>query len=201
MDPDLLRVLVPLGIFAFWALTKLSERGPKPVEPPPRLPPPVPNAGPRNSGPITRSSAPPMRFGGSEPARRIVVAGEDEIVILSDARPQKPGPSPRKPGPRQKSKQPKPKPAPESATKSMLGVGDINQMVSRQIQESMSIKPMRLVDLHDSMPAAVAADPNSARAPERLSSLVATMRTPGKLRDALILNEILQPPLSRRKRR
>ena len=206
-----MKLLVPLLLLAFWGLKQVLERetppanrgaGPRPggPRPPEGL---AARERPRDAG-LQWSGPPPRRPGpGSGPG--IVVrgqpAGDDEIIILrpdsvlpqrlagrqslgrKPQRPSKPGLTPRgaepsKPGP--------------------LG-GQISQTVDQTLGLQSGMGPVdQRGAQHSSVRSQVSANPTPSPTADALSK---ALRSPERIREAFLLNELLQPPLALRKRR
>lgn len=204
MDPELLRILVPLGIFAFWAITKLSERGVKPLEPRgPNLP--QPRAQDSLEALLRRQNAeaaerqrqqPPMRWSNQSNASH----RDDDIVILSETRSSKP--APRRAGRTRGGAQAKlqAQSQPNRALKPALG-GDISQTVAQNINESLALKPMTLSGMNISTSTQQAAARVNHGENDHILGVREALMDPKRIREAIVLNEILRPPVSRRRGR
>jgi hypothetical protein len=195
----LIKLIIPAIVLIGWAINQVSNREapapprrPFPPGPPPPpgggLPPaPMPGerAGPRE---VIWTEAPPP------PPRRELPAGPDEILILgTETRPVKPPPpSPGRPSVSPRSRSPRrPRaaqpPRPELSRPRPGLAGDLARGP-------------------DTLPAAP--EPPAARSPDRLTApaldpaqLRAAIASPARIREAIVLNELLQPPLSVRRAR
>lgn len=209
MDLDtLLKAIVPLAFLAIWALTAvfnkdgsaLPARGqaaPNPYGPRPPVPPRV--AGPPDRQPPLRWSPQNVAPGPPRPG-----GGDDDIVILESSRPSRHAPA-RNLTPRRLRPKPAPvvaaKPAPIVPTK--LGLGNVSQTVNQQLATPLAIEPLTAhlpgvtVRPLASGPAKAVdhiGDPTS-----RAMSVAAALTDPRRLREAILVNELLQPPLALRR--
>jgi hypothetical protein len=199
----LLKAVVPLAFLAIWALTALFNREgnslpartagpPNPYGPRPGIPPRV--AGATDRPPALRwgpqSVAPPTPRAG----------GDDDIVILEGPRLTRsvvPRPARRirpKPTPAVA-----PKPAPIISTR--IGMGNVTQSVNQQIVAPLTIEPLTSqVSATITSPAVtMAAKPvDLARTPLSSLGLVRSLTEPQRLREAIVISEILRPPLALR---
>jgi hypothetical protein len=94
-----------------------------------------------------------------------------------------------------------PKPAPIVTTR--IGLGNVNQSVNQQITRPLAIEPLTapLASATARPVASTASRPVDLGAPPITpGSLAASLVDPRRLREALVLNEILQPPLALRGR-
>lgn len=222
---ELLKLVIPAIFLIVWAVGQLLNReAAKPPRPPrPRAAgglPPRPDLAPRPRE-APRLPEPTMRWGDQEeskppsiPARpllepRRTVGDPDEIVILgSETGP--PRAAPHRPAARGSSR---PRPAPgakrsRKVTEPSLRVEPL-QASSKNLATvagltSGAIRPMDVADtagpLGASMPAESVRAIGSASGP-KVQRLRTALATPERIRDALILNEVLGPPVSRRPRR
>lgn len=211
MDLEILwKAIVPLSFLAIWALTALFNREPKavpnrpasgqsplgprpvpprPVEAIPRQPPPIRWA-PQGTAPASG------RLSGPSPG------GDDDIVILETSRPVRPAGRAAGASKRPKAKsQPGPKPTPPAPPRS--GFEGVSQSVNQTIATSLTIAPLSQGETPSSSRpvAATSASPHeSTLLGGRTLSIIAALRDPAKIREAFLINEILQPPLALRKR-
>ena len=203
-----LRVMMTLGFFAIWFITELFNRNAKKQasqKAAPRYTPRPPAASPRNEGPTMRwggggggggagGRTPPAPLPGTT---RKVVLGEDDILIVSNENDRAPR-SPfrqvsRKPS---KSRQPQPqKKVENTATKPKLG--GVSQSVSQQISKSLDIKPLETGPSATSRPAKLVS-PVGLATTGLGDAIAAQLRDPARLREAFILNEVLQKPVAMR---
>ena len=210
-----LRAIVPLSFMVFWALSSLFNRDGKPKPPAQRMPnlPPRPAGGVRPAPPTQRWGTPGQQpspapaLPATRPARP---AGDDGIVILSsETRPPREGigrssvnlaskrPSKGKPVVPQRKAEPTP------ARPGLAGVSqNVNQHLANATIEMAPLSGMpsvataTAVDL--GMTAGRAAD-SSITGPR--SAVAWSLADPIRLREAFVINEILQPPVSMRNRR
>jgi hypothetical protein len=208
MDLDSLwKVIVPLAFLAIWALTALFNRDAKPL--PTRVPgSPSPYA-PRPQ-PLTRTTvverSPTLRWspqGTATPARR---GNDDDIVILDSPRQQPQRTAPARGVPSTRRTRPKPaapaKPA-ASALQPNLGHTSINQTVNQQISVPLNIEPLTTSSAPSTSIAPVAASAPKGEEGgtfRRSMSVAALINSPEKIREAILVSEILQPPLALRHR-
>ena len=196
---DLVQYLVPFSFLAIWAITSLMNRESKPV--PTRMP-----RAPQVGG---RPGDPTMRWGGSSGTtpRRVNVGREDDIIILSDDEPRP-------------ARTARPRTQPASTTRRTARtkpglaatrkldtpvasplVSGVNQGVNQQLATTIDLQPLTTTDRNL---ASVASRPNppSAKAPDlvSVSKLAAMMVEPNRLREAFLMNELIQPPVSMRRR-
>lgn len=188
----LIKAVIPALVMIVWAISQVMNReapqpppgrgGPWPNRPPGGLPParmPGEGAGPREV--IWQEGPPP-------PPRREPAAGPDEILILgTETRPVRPAP----PGPPRRTRRPRPAqagaPRPEPARpKSSSLVGD------RSAATSLKSAP------GTPEPSPATAAPRDAVAP-RAAGFREALADPARLRDALVLGEVLGTPLALRR--
>ena len=200
-DP-LIRAIVPLTFVAIWALTALFNRESKgfPSKAPGSTP-----FGPRPGEPAMRW-APPAA---SQPpgVRRVPIGDNDILIIQNDpARPVRQGqarPS-QAAGPRRSAKTksvapPVKKVEPISGRPKLAGV---SQNVNQQLATPVGLTPLSaIVPMTTSTGSDLA---NAPSAPSKTSAVVTAstlttlMADPIRLREAFIVNELLQPPLALR---
>ena len=205
---DLLKILVPVGFFIFWVVTKLSERNVKPLElkgsPPPYKPvaPQRPQPQPQA---VQATRAPMLRWSnqvGGEPSN---LTRDEEIIILgSETRPVRPGSVPtvrRQPNRGRSGNAPANRPvpvAPKPAKSKRLV--EVSLGVSQSLNENLSRR-----HLTDSTPttriSSFAAPVKSEAATARGVAIRMLLKDPERVREAIIINEILQPPVSLRRPR
>lgn len=207
MDLDtLLKAIVPLAFLAIWALTAVfnkegnslptrSQGTPNPYGPRPVVP-------PRVAAPSDRP--PPLRWSpqGVSPAMPRP-GGDDDIVILESPRPSRPAPQ-RNLAPRRM----RPKPAPTVAAKpaaivpAKLGLGHVSQSVNQQLATPLAMEPLSApvsgVGSRPLASAAAKAVDHIAGPTVRAVSVAAALNDPQRLREAFLINELLQPPLALR---
>ncbi len=217
--------IIPLGFLAIWALTSLFNREEQPL--PPRAgrpqggdgPRPLPNpAGrplERRPDPIA-AREPPMRWapqGGTATARPAPVRLDDDIVILDSearrppaaSRPARPVTQKRDGRQRGSSSQPakKAEPTPPRLLAAPLSTS-MAPLQSRPFEMAPLELPKESLWTADSMKKAtapVSPTKGEATGSKTIDELLATVKSPEKMRQSLILAELLQPPLALRGRR
>lgn len=203
----LLKAIVPLAFLAIWALTAVfnkegnslpvrTQGPPNPYGPRPGIPPrPAPMA----------ERPPTLRWGPQTPAPATPRAGgDDDIVILDSSRTTKPIP-PRANPPRRARAKPSPsvsaRPAP--IVPARLGLANVTQTVNQQLATPLSMEPLS-GPLSATVVRPVVASTTKAvqlgDAPIRAVSVLSGMNDPQRLREAILVNELLQPPLALRGR-
>jgi hypothetical protein len=224
---QLFQFLVPLAFLAIWALTSLFNRAAHPL--PPRTGRPPDPTGPKPSDPsptmrpVERRAEPPprdptLRWSSprAEPsaARRPPARPDDEIVILeSETRrpvtPPRPSPgagtSPRRAARAKPATTASPKRPEPSSPRALSGSG--TSPMTSQLTRSMEVKP--LMHATSSPLTNVEASSASKATPIRPVSQDAThssdfrpsMVSPEKIREGIIMSELLQLPLALRPRR
>ncbi len=194
-------LIIPLLVLSFWGLRQIFERESPPAN---RLPPPGPRpGGPRPpegianrepslrwSGPPPRPTPEPRRAGGRASARDEEVIIIRPEAILPDSPPSRQGQARRPPRTRSAGVSR----APEPPLDRTLG-GAISQSVGQVLDRQIGLGP---VDQRGSLSKSStrAALPTDAEPPA--TALARALKSPGKLREAFILNELLQPPLALR---
>jgi hypothetical protein len=210
MDLDSLwKVIVPLAFLAIWALTALFNRDAKPL--PNRVQGSPSPYGPRPPAP-TRTTvverSPTLRWspqGTASPARS-GSGNDDDIVILDSPRQQPLRPGPARGVPSTRRTRPKPvapaKPA-ATAAKPKVSQSGISQTVNQQITGGLTIEPLSTSSVPSTSIATVAAAaPRGEQGGtfRRSVSVAALINSPEKIREAILVSEILQPPLALRHR-
>ncbi len=195
---------MPLAFLAIWALTALFNREgnsvpaartgppPNPYGPRPGIPPRVPPATDR---------PPALRWGPQAVAPNTPRAGgDDDIVILEGPRLTRtvvPRPQRRV---RPKPTPPvAPKPAPIISTR--IGMGNVSQSVNQQIVAPLTIEPLtsQVSAVVTSPTVTTAAKPlGPDRSPLAALGIGRALSDPQRIREAIIVNEILRPPLALR---
>ncbi|WZO99723.1 hypothetical protein EP7_001335 [Isosphaeraceae bacterium EP7] len=205
MDPDeLIRAVVPLTFLAIWALTSLFNREAKPLPPRggtaggplgPYAQPPRPQSAPQpwqpaQTGPAAGQKQPTMRWGGPAGGRPQV---DDDILIIRD----KPSQAfqrakPARPQKSQRSREPKAHQAPAT---------DIDSMKMESMTQNLTADLGKELQL-DKLSAGVTSARAVGRNDERPATMAITtlLNSPERVREAFILKEILDPPVSLRGR-
>ena len=213
MNADFLwTAIFPLGLLAIYALTALTNRdpkplpgrapsnspyGPRPQPPPPLNRPPTPERTPEiRWAPMTPPTSPPPRPGGLD----------DDIVIIEPARTVRPtgsrGVSPNR---RNRPKQGGTAASKPSVSGQSKGLANVSQVVNQQIASAMVIKPLTETTVAQPVQRSASA---SASQPldmegsgQKAGQIAAAFTDRSKLREAFILSEVLQLPVSLRKKR
>jgi hypothetical protein len=200
-DQIILRAIVPISFAAIWILTALFNRESKGF--PPRPAPPASTLGPRPAEPTMRWATPPST---QPPGVRRVPIGDDDILIIQNdpSRPARLAPArpPQAVGSRRSTKARTPAPPakkvePSTATTKLAGVSqNVNQNLARPIELTplTSIKPMATSTDLAHAPSA----PSKTSSVVTISTLIPLMHDPLRLREAFIVNDLLQPPLALR---
>ncbi len=203
-DP-LIRAIVPLTFVAIWALTALFNRESKGF--PARQPGSTPPMGPRPGEPSMRWAPPASSQSGV--VRRVPIGDNDILIIQNDpARPVRPGqgrPTQGTSGRRSSKTKPTPPPAKKvDAISARPKLGGVSQNVNQQLARPIDLTPLTTIA---PMATATGSDlANAPSAPSKTSAVVTAstltrlMADPFRLREAFIVNELLQPPLALRGR-
>lgn len=210
----LVRLLVPLSFMAIWALTSLFNRESKitPVKPSIN----------RRPTPTPQRTEPSLRFGSQTPtsirseaeirAKRALQTrpstASDGIVVLSSSddrkgkRSSNPAPSGSKGGRSNRASNIRPLDAPQKQAK----LAGVTQNVSQHSINTNLNVPLQISPDQSILGSPVSA-PQSAKQPVAADRVHAdrdglreTLADPSRLRQAFLLNEILQPPVSMRRR-
>jgi hypothetical protein len=210
MDPDeLIRAVVPLTFLAIWALTSLFNREAKPLPPRggtvggplgPYAQPPRPQSAPQpwQTGPSAAPNEvgagqklPTMRWGGPTSGRS---QADDDILIIRDRPEVKPATraKPAKSQKPQRSREEKPHQAPAT---------DIDSMKMESMTQNLTANLGKEL-LLDKLSAGVTSAKALGKIDERPATLAITrlLSSPERVREAFILKEILDPPISLRGR-
>ncbi len=206
---QLIRAIVPLSFLAIWALTSLFNRESKAFPARPAGPQPAP--GPRPGEPTLRwgPTAPPPPTG----PRRVAIGDDDILIIPPDpARAARPGQArplagPQA-GPRRGAKARPAAPAgrrAEPVAPARMKLADVNQNVNQHLtQSTLDLAPLSAMPPSaTSTTLGLSTSPMSHAAAvlPTVSSLTNSLADPVRLREAFMLNEILQPPVALRGRR
>jgi hypothetical protein len=222
---NIFQFIVPLTFLAIWALTSLINRESQPLPPRANRPPGPP--GPRPATPLVpprppeRRSEPPSlepslrwqatgsgdRQGGRRPSGR---PDDDILIIESEPRRAPASSSPNRPGagnaPRRATrarsappaaKRPEP-PAPRALTATLAR--EAETQIGRHLELNplgRAASPLATQELHDIGKVDQPATAPSAKAGDYLALLTSSAR----VREAVILNELLRPPLALRRPR
>ena len=202
----ILKAIVPISFVAIWALTALFNREAKGL--PARPPGGPPQGGPRPVDPTLRWGPPAAA---PSPGVRRVAMGDDDILIIPNdpMRPARPAPSQprqgavvRRPLRGRAANQPPKKPEPAPSRPKLAGV-------SQNVNQSLAT-PSGLTSLTTIVPMTTETGSDLANAPSApsvtsavvsVSTLRPLMADPIRLREAFIVNELLQPPIALRGRR
>ena len=207
---DIIRAIVPLSFLAIWALTSIFNRDAKPLPPRPGLggAPTGPTLPPR---PVVQTfevgREPTMRFGSSSQmsdpnVRRAPASSREEDILIIRSEPARTAPRPNQPQP-QPQRRPRPKPTgvkkPDSPQPELLG-GAVGSNVSQHIRPidlARTDAPLNAIGNLSklSTAATVQYDVRS----QGLTDIRLSLMNPVRLREAFVMNEILQPPVSRRR--
>jgi hypothetical protein len=213
---DLIKAVVPLSFLAIWALTSVFNREARPLPPmanrppapyPPRPAAPTPGPRPTEPRPMLTNREPTLRW--SQPGQPATPAagrsasspgGAEDILIIRNDPVRPPSVQPGRPNvaqPRRGRSKPASasKPAELTTTRPTLGAFDTD--VSQHLARTIELPPLEQIS---------SSGVNAAgRIPERivpqvsLADLRRSLRDPARLREAFILNEVLQPPVSHRR--
>jgi len=202
----ILRAIVPISFAAIWVLTNLFNRESKGF--PTRNVPPPANLGPRPNEPTMRWT--PPAASAASGTRRVPIGDDDILIIQNDpARPARPAQT--RPlqvsGVRRVAKTRQPTPAPKKAepTSTTPKLAGVNQNVNQQLARPIGLTPLTTI-----APMATSTSTELANAPSApsktsavvtISTLIPLMNDPRRLREAFIVNDLLQPPLALRGRR
>jgi hypothetical protein len=201
--------IVPLTFLAIWALTSLFNREAKPLPNRPGsrpVPPPGPRPGERVGGPAGRDPTTRRPVAqGFEPRRP--APGRDEDVLIIQAEPIRPTP-PKTGAGASARRVARAKLPPETAPKR------IEPATSRPLVTGLGLPPQQItkplvVGPLAAPPSSLTATPVATKAapatkPPTTPSeplLARAVRSPERLREAIVLSEILQPPLVLRRGR
>lgn len=202
----LLRAIVPLSFLAIWAITSLLNRETKPL--PARRPMPDRPLGPRPGEPT-------LRWGPANPVpdreswrNSGAIGREEDIVIISpeDAQAvrQSRGRQIQASGTRRTART-KPnlgKSRRSETPSSKSGFAGVNQGVNQQIATTIGIIPLSGVDQDVSGVVSPPSSPSAGSSPILSSAgLASALANPARVREALLMNELLGPPLALRPRR
>ncbi len=216
MDP--LVFIVPLGFLAIWAITHifnrdsnpLTARNPNALNPyAARTATPTRPSAPRpiETPSAARPSPPPLRWAPQNVTARRAPSpgGDDDIIILDSPRTTSSPNQGKGVGPARKARQ-KPPAAPKHtpSVRPKLGFEGVSQNVNQQLTSPLALSPLS----EQSGPSSVqsvgtaSAMPMTSTNPKaRTISIMAALSDPARVREAMLVNELLQPPLALRGRR
>jgi hypothetical protein len=204
MDMDtLLKAVVPLGFLALWALTHLFNREAKPL--PNRVQGPASPYAPKPQAPtrtVTVERSPTLRWSPQGTKNGMRLGNDDDIVILDTPRPGKGAPARGVASARRSRPKPIAPAKPASGGQPKLASANFSQSVSQQISSSITIEPLTAPLESTSVPTVGASAPRGEEGVSfrRSVSVASLINSRDKIRDAILINEILQPPLSLRGR-
>jgi hypothetical protein len=198
MNNELMKLVIPGIILLVWAVTQLFNKENAPP-PSPRGPSPGPRPGglPPAPRPLERTAAgePTLRFGPSSAPRPAPAPRGDEVLVIRE--PTRPAPVARRPV-RPRAVPPAPPKRPEPAPARSLTTS-VSQSLPRDIETSLKIQPLTSTATAASESTKVTAAVGPGTAPSALQlDLRQTLADRNRVREAFILNELLQPPLALR---
>jgi hypothetical protein len=205
-DQILIRAIVPISFAAIWILTALFNRESKGF--PPRTAAPNSTFGPRPGDPTMRWGSPPTPSPKAPGTRRVPIGDDDVLIIQNDpSRPNRPAQTrplqvtgPRRVARARPAATPPSKTAEPSSTRTKLA--GVSQIVNQQLANPVALTPLTTI-----APMATATGSDLANAPTSpsktsavvtVSTLIPLMNDPYRLREAFIVNDLLQPPLALR---
>lgn len=203
---EIIQAVVPIGFMAIWAVTSILNRDAEPLPPRqgggnplgPTPPPPRPNRGGLEvlpDGTLRRPT--PQRFptGNSESRRPSVSFEDEDLVVVRPAPISRPNPvvTPLQARTRTR-RQTVPKKPEKSAAQPLGGALDTN--VSQHLKPiDLGNTSRPIAPIGDLRKAGTAAEVELDHRP-RLDATISSLKDPKRLREAFVLNELLQPPLS-----
>ena len=217
MDP--LVFIVPLGFLAIWALTAIFNRDASlPARNPnahnPYAMRPVPAQGsrpapvrPAEPSPAVRQTQPPIRWAPQEaPTRRPQPVGNDNDIIIIEAPRSVPRQNQSKGSGASRRGRQKPPAAPKHtpSIQPRAGFEGVAQNVNQQLSSSIALSPLseQAGPLSVQTVGTASAMPMSSTNPKaRTLSIMAALGDPARVREAMLVNELLQPPLALRGRK
>ncbi|MEO6810969.1 MAG: hypothetical protein ABI353_17800 [Isosphaeraceae bacterium] len=198
---DWFRLIVPGALFLIWIVNQLLNKEIKPnlnpaerpvgAGPRPGGPPPAPRTSPRDP------RDPTMRFTNTSTARQGPVrsAADDDIIVIR-AEPTKFSASSTSSGASKQSARQKSAPAKMPAASSRLLTPGVTQKLSSTLDHHSLVEEHTSLLL--SMPPAVSTGLGITPSPTALE-LFKTFGSQQAMREAFLINELLQPPLSMRR--
>jgi hypothetical protein len=221
---NLFQFIVPLTFLAIWALTSLFNREAQPL--PPRTGRPQPPNGPGAGGtsatlrseslnrdPSLRWSTPPA--GDRPPSRRPIGRLDDEILIIEETRrpsaatPTRPGSgaAPRRGARSRPTPGGSPKRSEAASARPLSGALGSPLPIPQQMSRQLELNPLAmphsplLGSPQQNITQTVSEPTHQASRPVPIwDDFRLLLNSPSKLREAVIVNEILQPPLALRRR-
>ncbi len=206
---EILKVIVPLAFLAIWALTAVFNKEENKL--PARTPGPPNPYGPRPGIPPRVAPAadrpPTLRWGPQNVAANAPKpGGDDDIVILDSPRPARPIPLRGAPPRRARAK-----PATDVATRSapivptrIGGLGNVSQTVNQQLATQPAMEslntPLSGTGARQVISKAAKVVDHDAGPTLRAMTVAGALADPRRLREAILINELLQPPLALRGR-
>lgn len=202
----ILKAIVPISFLAIWALTALFNRESKGF---PARPPGSPPGGPRPTDPTLRWG--PASGGSPQVIRRVPIGDDDILIIPSDpARAARPAPArPAQATGVRRTVKGRQAPAPvkkvePTATRPKLG--GVTQSVNQSLAKPSEFTPLAsatvpMTRMAPSEPPAVVTTASIDTPALTVARLRPLVKDPVRLREAFILNELLQPPVTLRRRR
>jgi hypothetical protein len=211
---EILKALLPLTFIAIWAIASLFSRenrpAPRPAQPlGPRPggfpPPPGQRPGPR-PGQVTLGADQAARFGNPGGANPRGGMGDEILIIRPEAqrtpvRPTSSGAAARRPSKARAAAAPAPKraePAPNRGLSGLSGHGVSQQLASQPLEA------IRLLGVQSGLSQPSSTGPATASPRPPSDSPVDPLNlfnSRDKVRAAILMSEILQPPVSMRRRR
>jgi hypothetical protein len=194
------RLIVPGALFLIWIVNQLLNKELKPnpadrpvgIGPRPGGPPPTPRTSPRDP------RDPTMRFTTTPTARPgpIRSAADDEVIVIRAEPPRFPERATNSGPPKRPARQKKPAARPAEPAKARTLSSGVSQKLNSPLdQQSLVDEP---TSLSLSMPPAVSTGLGISPSPTAVE-LLKTFGSQQALREAFLINELLQPPLSMRR--
>jgi hypothetical protein len=218
---NLLQFFVPLTFLAIWALTSLFNREAQQL--PPRVGRPQPPTGPGQGvssatvRPESLKRDPTLRWAsptaGDRPAQRRPVGRPDEEILIIEETRRPLGQAATRPGAGATSRRgsrnrPAPAPSPKrtepSSLRPLSGAYGSSQPMNRQLELNplaMPYSPLMVKAPSDLAKAVSEATVEAVRPVPVWDDFRLLLNSPSKLREAIVVSEILQPPLALRRRK
>jgi hypothetical protein len=206
---NILKAIVPLAFLAIWALTAVFNKEENKL--PPRASGPPNPYGPRPGIPPRAAStaaerSPTLRWGPQNVASPSPKPGGDEDIVILDAPRTARTIQPRNPPARRTRTKPATSIAAKPATivPSKIDLGNVTQSVNQQLAMPLMMEPLSApltgVGSRPTLSSPATAVDHKAAATVRAISISASLSDPQRLREAILINEVLQPPLALRRR-